>query len=103
MSCVSRDREPDRERGPAAELAVAGDRALVLLDHEDVGVREALTDAAGVALGREEGFEDARAHLGVDADAAVLDPDLCPALLLAGADLERAALALGLDRLGRVQ
>src|SRR3954452_6681175 len=91
----------DPERRPGADLALDHDAAAMPVD-DAVDDRQAEPGPLADVLGREEGIENLRDHVGRDAGAVVGDGDLDVFRLLPGGDADRAAAVSRADALADV-
>src|SRR5215831_18733005 len=86
-------RQPHRELGEVADLAIDGDRAAVLLGYDLVAYRQAEPCTFAGRLGREEGLEQLLPVLRRNANAIVAHPDFDAFAELAGSDLQGRAVS----------
>src|SRR5689334_23230822 len=91
---LSREREPDRERGPQRRAVLPADLAAVLLG-DLPGDRQA--QAGALRLRREELLEEPRPHVLGDPAAGVRDGDLDRVAVEAALDRQLAAARQGLE------
>src|SRR5690242_3325752 len=90
---MSASRQPHRELGEAADVAVDCDRAAVLLRYNLVADRQPKPGALARRLGREEGLKQFLPVFLRNADAIVAHPDLDAVAELAGLDLQCRAVS----------
>src|SRR6516164_3062834 len=90
---MSASRQPHRELGEVADLAVDRDRAAVLLGYDLVANRQPKPGALASRLGREEGLEQLVPVFQGNADAVVAHPDLDAFAELAGRNLQYRAVS----------